>query len=124
MLLDTRVTAQRQALNSCDYVFGVIDDPLDAILAIEALHRAGFAGPDLLVQGPADYAGVRIATTATPTGRHPSEDLAVQDDTLTLWARLQDQVRAGHTVIQVCAPDPDEFDRALEILEESRAHAL
>jgi hypothetical protein len=33
-------------------------------------------------------------------------------------------VHAGHTVIQVYAPDLDTFDRALDVLETHHAHAV
>jgi hypothetical protein len=124
MLIDTSATTARPAIDPRQYVFGVIDDPIDAIVAIEALHQAGFGDGDLVVDGPAEYAGVRIATAPTGTPRQPSGALAVLASTETFWARFVEQVSAGHTVLQVYAPDLDAFDRALEVLEAHRAHAV
>jgi hypothetical protein len=124
MMIETRTTAVRPALDPRHYVFGVIDDPIDAIVAIEALHHAGFNESDMVVDGPAEFAGVRIATAPQSTPPGPSGALAVLKSTETFWTRFVDQVSAGHTVIQVYAPDLDAFDRALEVLELHQAHAV
>jgi hypothetical protein len=105
-------------------VFGVIDDPMDAIEAIETLHHAGFSCGEVMVDGPAEFAGVRIATEPTGSPQKPSGALAVLESLETFWARYLEQVHAGHTVIQVYAPDLDTFDRALDVLETHHAHAV
>ena len=124
MLIETNTTTVRPALDPQHYVLGVIDDPIDAILAIEALRFAGFGEADLVVDGPAEFAGVSIATVPAGTSRGPSEALTVQASTEAFRARVAEQVRSGHTVIFVYAPDLGAFDRAVEVLEANQAHAV
>lgn len=128
MLLDTSISSvatTRQAPDPRQYVFGVIDDPMDAIEAIERLHQTGFGCGAVTVDGPEEFAGVRIATEPTGLPSPLAGGLAeAEADPGGFWRHYAEQVSAGHTIIQVYAPDQADFDRALDVLEAHHAHAL
>ncbi len=133
MVIDTRSSTVRRGVNPRDYVFAVIDDPLEAGRAVEALHQAGFAEDEIVVFD--GRAGFRNDGVDRPQQRFRNGLVAAMiagmvaameasHDPGAFQERYLEHVRLGHSIVHVYAPGPQQFERGIAVLEAYHAHAV
>jgi hypothetical protein len=124
MSIETSPLGIRGVVDPRDCVFAVIDDPLLALQAVHALYGAGFHEEDVVVAGLDRFSGDEIQGA----NRHSLDRLFAAMDALhdpgAFAERYLDHVHLGHCVMQVYAPSPHRFERAMSVLESYRAHAV
>jgi hypothetical protein len=133
MAIDTSVSTVHSGVNPRDYVFAVIDYPLEADLAAEALHQAGFADDEIVVFNVHDG-----SLSDSRDGLHqPSHNgllaamvagmvagMEAAHDPGAFQERYLEHVRRGHTILHVYAPGPRQFERGIGVLEAYHAHGV
>jgi hypothetical protein len=133
MVIGTRSATVRRGVNPRDYVFAVIDDPLEASRAVEALRQAGFDEDEVVVlDGRAgatgdEYENPQPQDRSSPLAALLAGMVAGMEASLDPGAfheRHLEHVRLGHGIVQVYAPGPQKFERGIAVLEAFHAHAV
>ncbi|MGH2517495.1 MAG: hypothetical protein ACRDHP_17735 [Ktedonobacterales bacterium] len=107
-----------------DYVFAVIDSPLEVARAAEALRQAKFAEDDIAVLGGTAPPDRNTAAARRRTVAGLFVALTASWDGAAFEQRVLSQLRMGHAILAVYAPGSRKFERAIGALEGCHAHAL
>jgi hypothetical protein len=107
-----------------DYVIAVLDTPVEAKAAAEALEAGGFATDDVVLSAP-----LRPNTPESERKQGTLADPPTEAQTILTEEGLdQEQYamerRRGHVVVQVHTPHREDVDRAHAILVAHQAHTI
>jgi hypothetical protein len=123
MVMKAKPSGEHGGADASDYVIAAIDNPWDAAQAEEALREARFDDEAIVVLG-----GWRVAAKDRIRVRrsmaHRFGELLAAQGSDALQEHLLKQMRQGHAVLAVYAPDPEQFERAIGVLEQYDAHAV
>ena len=123
MVTKAKFSEGREGADASDYVIAAIDNPWDAAQAEEALREARF-GEDAIVVIGGWRAPAKERIRMRRSIAHRFGELLAAQGSDALQEHLMKQVRQGHAVLAVYAPEPEEFERAIGVLEECHAHAV
>jgi hypothetical protein len=110
-----------------DYVIAAIDNPWDTAQAEEALRKASSGGDAIVVRDGWQASSQKHIGRRRTAADQFAALLAAQGPDVLCTCVLQQvlqQVRRGHAVRAVYAPEPQEFECAIRVLEGHHAQAV
>ncbi|MGH2515464.1 MAG: hypothetical protein ACRDHP_07395 [Ktedonobacterales bacterium] len=110
---------------SASWVVGVIDNPDEAQRAKQAALDAGYTEQDVVLLHGSDAINLAQAKTQqNPVTRVYAWLARAITDPGTAEQEYVEEARQGHSLLSIRAEEPDEVDRAVQLLDRFHAHRV